>query len=190
MARLIDDLLDVSRIARGKMTLHRQRCDLGAIARQTAEDYRDTVEAARLALAVDAGGEPLWVEGDPVRLAQMVGNLLNNAQRFTEPGGRVRVAAQAGGGRAQVSVEDTGVGIPPELQARLFDPFSQADQDLARTKGGLGLGLALTRGLAQLHGGRVAVHSEGPGRGSRFTLSLPMAGPVGVPGGALRTIRG
>ena len=87
----------------------------------------------------------------------------------------MRVSAQARDGRAQVSVEDTGVGIAPELQARLFDPFSQADQDLARTKGGLGLGLALTRGLARLHGGSVAVHSDGPGRGSRFTLSVPLA---------------
>ncbi len=174
MARLIDDLLDVSRIARGKLALHRERCDFAAIARQTAEDYRDSLEGAGLGLEVAAPG-PLWVDGDPVRLAQMVGNLLNNAQRFTGRGGQVRVAARAGEGLAQVSVEDTGVGIAPELQARLFDPFAQADQDLARSKGGLGLGLALTRGLALLHGGRVAVHSEGEGRGARFTVSVPLA---------------
>jgi len=174
MARLIDDLLDVSRIARGKLALHRERCDFAAIARQTAEDYRDSLEGAGLGLEVAAPG-PLWVDGDPVRLAQMVGNLLNNAQRFTEPGGLVRVTARALGGQVQVGVEDTGVGIAPELQARLFDPFAQADQDLARSKGGLGLGLALTRGLALLHGGRVAVHSEGEGRGARFTVSVPLA---------------
>lgn len=173
MARLIDDLLDVSRIARGKLSLHRERCDFAAIAHQTAEDYRPSLESAGLQLDV-AAPEPLWVEGDPVRLAQMVGNLLNNAQRFTERGGQVRVAGQAAGSHAQVSVEDTGVGIAPDLQARLFDPFTQADQDLARSKGGLGLGLALTRGLAQLHGGSVAVHSEGPGRGARFTLCVPL----------------
>jgi len=184
MARLIDDLLDVSRIARGKLSLHREPCDFAAIARQTAEDYRPSLEGAGLHLAVEVAG-PLWVEGDPVRLAQMVGNLLNNAQRFTPPGGRVRVSAQAREGRAQVDVEDTGVGIPPELQARLFDPFSQADQDLARSKGGLGLGLALTRGLAQLHGGSVGVHSAGPGRGSRFSLCLPLAAAVeAAPAGA------
>lgn len=174
MARLIDDLLDVSRIAQGKLALHRERCDFAAIARQTAEDYRASFEDAGLRLEVAAGG-PLWVDGDPVRLAQMVGNLLNNAQRFTERGGWVRVVAQAAAGQAQVQVQDNGVGISPELQARLFDPFSQADQDLARSKGGLGLGLALTRGLAQLHGGSVAVHSEGPGQGSRFTLCVPLA---------------
>ncbi len=174
MARLIDDLLDVSRIARGKLALHRERCDFAAIARQTAGDYRDSLEGAGLRLDIEAPG-PLWVDGDPVRLAQMVGNLLNNAQRFTGRGGQVRVTARDQGGQAQVGVEDTGVGIPPELLARLFDPFSQADQDLARSKGGLGLGLALTRGLAQLHGGSVAVHSEGPGRGARFTLCVPLA---------------
>ncbi|MFY8105084.1 MAG: hybrid sensor histidine kinase/response regulator, partial [Ramlibacter sp.] len=176
MAHLIDDLLDVSRIARGKMALQRQRCDLAAIVRQTAGDYGDSLRARGLALVVDADTPPLWVDGDPIRLAQMVANLLSNAQRFTEPGGQVRVSVRVDDPRkrACVSVQDTGIGIAPQVLARLFDPFSQAHQDLARSKGGLGLGLALTRGLAQLHGGTVEAHSEGLGQGARFTLEIPL----------------
>lgn len=176
MARLIDDLLDVSRIARGKMALQRQRCDLAAIVRQTACDYRDSVQSQGLSLVVDAGAAPVWVDGDPARLAQMVANLLSNAQRFTERGGRVTVCVRPDEATRQVrvSVQDTGIGIAPQVLARLFDPFSQAHQDLARSKGGLGLGLALTRGLAQLHGGTVEACSEGLGHGARFTLLIPM----------------
>jgi PAS domain S-box-containing protein len=176
MVRLIDDLLDVSRIARGKLTLQRETCDLGEIARQTAEDYRSSLEAAGLQLAVVPAREPLRVEGDSVRLAQMVGNLLHNAMRFTDRGGRVEVRAEldAANRLAMVHVSDTGVGIAPALLSRLFDTFSQADQDLARSKGGLGLGLALTKGLAALHGGTVTAHSDGPGRGALFTICIPI----------------
>ena len=176
MARLIDDLLDVSRIARGKLALQNERCDLAAIVRQTAEDYRPSVESVGLSLVVSGSASSIWVEGDPVRLAQMIGNLLHNAVRFTDTGGRVEVRTEAdvGSRLALVSVVDTGVGIEPALQSRLFDPFSQADQDLARTKGGLGLGLALTKGLVELHGGQVTAYSEGSGRGSTFTLRIPL----------------
>lgn len=177
MSRLVDDLLDVSRICRGTLDLHRERCDVARIASQTAEDYRQSVEAAGLQLVVDAGQAPLWVDGDPVRLAQMVGNLLNNAVRFTPSGGSVQVEVLRHAAQAQVRVSDTGVGITPQLQARLFAPFSQADQDLARSKGGLGLGLSLTRGLVQLHGGSISAHSAGPDRGSAFILTLPLAQP-------------
>ncbi|MDX2094285.1 MAG: PAS domain S-box protein [Kofleriaceae bacterium] len=175
MARLIDDLLDVSRIARGKLALQKQRCDLASITRQTADDYRPNLEAAGLQLIV-SGTSPAWVDGDPVRLAQMVGNLLNNAGRFTERGGRVEVATSAdvATGLASVTVSDNGVGIDRELLRRLFDPFSQAEQDLARSKGGLGIGLALTKGLVELHGGQVEAHSEGPGHGATFVLRLPL----------------
>lgn len=176
MARLIDDLLDVSRIARGKMALRRERCDFAAIARQTAADYRDTLEAMDLRLVIEAGSDPIWVDGDPVRLAQMVGNLLGNAIRFTESGGQVRLLIEGdlATRTARVSVIDTGIGIAPEFLPKLFDPFSQAHQDLARSKGGLGLGLALTRGLAQMQGGTVEVRSEGLGHGATFVLTLPM----------------
>lgn len=183
MARLIDDLLDISRIARGKLNLQLERCDLAAVTHDTAEDYRDSVEMAGLSLRVDVGSQPLWVEGDPVRLAQMVSNLLSNAIRFTEPGGAIEVRAEsdADHGMVLVRVSDTGVGVTPEFMERLFDPFSQASQGLARSKGGLGLGLALTQGLAHLHGGRITVHSEGQGRGATFTLAIPMA-PAPEPG--------
>ena len=176
MARLIDDLLDVSRIARGKLALQPGRCDLAAVAAQSASDYRESIEVLGLSLAVETHDAPLWVQGDPVRLAQMVGNLLSNAGRFTERGGHitVRISADEGRHKARVCVHDTGVGIAPQLLARLFDPFSQAGQDLARSKGGLGLGLALTRGLARLHGGDVEAASEGEGRGATFTVAIPL----------------
>jgi PAS domain S-box-containing protein len=181
MARLIDDLLDVSRIARGKIQLRKERCDLLAIVRQTAEDYRASLEARGVALSVSGPGGSLWVEGDRTRLAQMIGNLLHNAGKFTRSGGRVGVRvgldprADAAGHTALVTVEDSGLGMEPALLARLFDPFSQADQGLARSEGGLGLGLALVRGLVELHGGTVTARSEGLGRGSTFTLQLPLA---------------
>lgn len=177
MSRLIDDLLDISRIARGKLALKKERCDLSAIARQTAEDYRPNLEASGLLLVVTTLTESVWVEGDPVRLAQMIGNLLNNSGRFTDRGGHVevRVERDLENRSATVSVIDTGVGIDAALLPRLFDSFSQADQDLARSKGGLGLGLALTKGLAELHGGGVAVFSEGMKCGATFTIRIPLS---------------
>jgi len=177
MARLIDDLLDVSRISRGKLQLRKERCDLAQIVRQTLDDYRANLESEGLAWTVSEPREPLWVDGDPTRLVQMVGNLLNNAIRFTEPGGRVSVRVEEDRihEAAVVTIEDTGIGMEPALLSRLFDPFSQAEQGIGRSKGGLGLGLALTKGLVELHGGAVAAQSEGLARGSTFTLKLPLA---------------
>ena len=174
MARLIDDLLDVSRIARGKLALQTEHCDLAAIVRDTTEDYRPTVEGEGHQLSLQVQVQPVWMEGDPVRLAQMLGNVLTNAVRFNQPQGRIDVRLEADAGQAVITVADTGVGIDADLLGRLFDPFAQASQDIARSKGGLGLGLALTKGLAELHGGTVAAESEGPGRGARFTLRLPL----------------
>ncbi len=175
MARLLDDLMDTSRIARGVLNVRREPCDLGAIAAQVTDDWRTAIDSAGLRLEA-APFEPMPVQGDPVRLAQMMGNLLVNAIRFNQPGGWVRVwaCAEAETGMATVSVADGGVGIAPELMDRLFNPFEQATQDLARSSGGLGLGLALTRGLAALQGGDVRVRSDGPGHGSVFILSLPL----------------
>jgi PAS domain S-box-containing protein len=175
MARLVDDLLDVSRIARGKLALQKEDCDLAAIARQTAEDYRPSLESRGLTLAVADDG-PVRVDGDPVRLAQMIGNLLQNAGRFSSAGDRVelRTRADPDADLASVRVVDTGMGIAKELLPRLFDPFSQAEQGLARSEGGLGLGLALTKGIAELHGGEVTAHSEGPGKGAAFELRIPL----------------
>jgi signal transduction histidine kinase len=176
MARLVDDLLDMARIARGKVALHIDRCDLAKIVRQTAEDYRPMLSAVGVSLSVEIPDRPLPLSGDPVRLAQMVGNLLHNASKFTPRGGsvEVRVAADPADGSARVAVRDNGDGLEPAVLSRLFEPFSQADQELDRHKGGLGLGLALVRGLVELHGGTVTAESAGPGHGSTFTLRLPL----------------
>jgi PAS domain S-box-containing protein len=181
LTRLVDDLLDASRIANNKIQLRREHIDLGQVVRATVEDQRPTLEEAGLALTVDVPASPLWVEGDAVRLAQVVGNLLQNGQKFTDAGGRVEVAARGGKGRATVSVRDTGTGIEPEMLPRLFEAFSQADRSLDRSRGGLGLGLALVRGLVRLHGGGIEAASEGPGRGATFTFWVPLTGDAVAP---------
>jgi PAS domain S-box-containing protein len=173
MGRIVDDLLDVSRIHQRKVTLRRERLDLGKLVRLAVEDQRPAFDAAGVALAVDAPPDPVWVHGDQTRLTQVVGNLLHNALKFTDQGGSVAVRVQAPNGRATVAVRDTGLGIEPEMLARLFEPFAQADRSLARSKGGLGLGLALARGLTELHGGTIEAHSDGPGKGSEFVVRLP-----------------
>lgn len=190
MARLIDELLDVARIARGRLALELRPCDLGTVVRETAEDYAPSMEAAGLDFDIQVPAHAVQVCADPLRLAQMVGNLLNNAARFTERGGKVTVRISTDGNEARMDVIDTGVGIDAELQRRLFGPFSQAAQDLARSKGGLGLGLALTRGLAQLQGGSLSVASPGLGQGSTFTLRLPLdrSEPAPPPANAGRTV--
>jgi PAS domain S-box-containing protein len=179
MARLVDQLLDVSRIAHGKIELHPRRLDLVRLVSDTCDDHRPVLGAAGLSLVVEAPEEPLWVEGDPTRLRQALGNLLQNAAKFTPSGGTVRVRAGQGDtlGVASLAVTDTGIGIPPALLPRLFDPFVQADRSLERTQGGLGLGLALVRGIAELHGGRVHAHSLGLDHGATFTLELPLQAP-------------
>jgi PAS domain S-box-containing protein len=176
MTRLVDDLLDVSRITRGKILLRYVRLDLARLARDTAEDHRLTVEEAGLTLALELPEAPIWVVGDPTRIAQMLDNLLHNAVKFTDAGGTitVRVSAEPEECQAVVSVTDTGVGIAPEMLPRVFGIFEQADSSLDRSRGGLGLGLALVKGLVQMHGGEVRAESEGPGRGARFTLWLPL----------------
>jgi PAS domain S-box-containing protein len=175
MASLVDQLLDVSRISHGKIELHPRRLDLARLVRDTCEDHRRVLEAAELSLDVDAPEGPLWVDGDPTRLRQALGNLLQNAAKFTPPGGHVtvRAAADEERERTQVMVADTGIGIPAELLPHLFDAFVQADRSLDRTQGGLGLGLALVKGIIGLHGGRVHAQSEGVGRGAQFIFELP-----------------
>lgn len=178
MARLIDDLLDVSRIARGRVELRKRRQDLAQIAAQTAEDYRAEMESAGIRLAVQVPDTPLWVNGDGTRLAQSIGNVLHNARKFTGAPGEVEVRAGADEqGFAVVSVRDTGIGMEPELISRLFTPFVQAHQGLSRSEGGLGLGLALVKQLIELHGGSLEVSSAGLGQGSCFTLRVPLAEP-------------
>jgi signal transduction histidine kinase len=180
LTRLVDDLLDVSRITRGKVVLRRERLDLCDLVRRTAEDHRAAFVDAEVLLEVRAERPEVWVHGDPTRLAQVVGNLLTNAVKFTPRGGRatLTVGVTDAEHEAIVRVEDTGRGIAPHLLRRLFEPFTQADTSLDRQKGGLGLGLALVKGLVELHGGSVRASSDGPGKGATFTVRLPCEQPA------------
>jgi signal transduction histidine kinase/CheY-like chemotaxis protein len=175
MARLIDDLLDVSRIARGRILLKKERIDLVQVVDATIKDYRGGLEAAGLDVNVRLPAHPVWMPGDETRLAQVVGNLLQNAVKFCDEGCKVAVELDAeDGATARLTIADTGIGMASDLVARLFAPFTQADQSLGRSMGGLGLGLALAKGLIELHGGSIEAKSEGIGRGSQFTLHLPL----------------
>jgi PAS domain S-box-containing protein len=173
MARLLDDLLDVSRITNNKMVLHSDKVNLGLLVHDTVEDCRSVIEGAGLTLSVESLEGPLWVEGDATRLAQVLGNLLHNAAKFTVAGGRVTVRLAAEGERARITVSDNGLGITPEVLPYVFDTFTQAERSLARTRGGLGLGLALVKGFVELHGGEVWARSQGAGCGTQFTILLP-----------------
>jgi PAS domain S-box-containing protein len=177
MARLVDDLLDVSRITRGKILLRKEDLDLGLLVRAAVEDHRPLLESTGLKLSLEIPDQPLWVEGDPTRLAQVVGNLLHNAGKFTDAGGQVavRLVAELEGGGAVLVVRDTGIGMGPDILVRLFEPFSQADRSIDRSRGGLGLGLALVQGLVALHGGSVRASSPGAGQGSEFVVRLPLS---------------
>jgi signal transduction histidine kinase len=175
LTRLVDDLLDVTRISRGKIQLRRTELDLVDVVRRAAEDHRALLATAGLDLEVHAPDGPVVVSADEARVTQIVGNLLQNARKFTGEGGRVTVSVGRGGGVASIRVRDTGAGIEPELLPRLFEPFMQSKQTIARSDGGLGLGLALVKGLAELHRGRVRAESAGPGHGSEFTVELPVA---------------
>jgi signal transduction histidine kinase len=174
MVRLIDDLLDLSRVSRGKIALKREQTDLAAAVRAAVETSRPLIEKAghELTIALPAG--PVRVDGDPVRLAQVFANLLNNAAKYTDPGGSIRLTATADGAAAEVRVRDTGVGIPAEALPRVFDMFVQVDKTLDRAQGGLGIGLSLVRELVALHGGTIEAFSDGPGRGSEFVVRLPV----------------
>ncbi|MGK3992513.1 PAS domain S-box protein [Sorangium sp. So ce1024] len=176
MARLVDDLLDVSRVARGRIQLRKERCDLARLLRQTAEDYRSTLEASGLSLELALPAEPVWVSGDPTRLSQAISNVLHNANKFTDAGGRVTVTLSVTSERsAAIRVRDTGIGMEPAMLGRMFEPFSQADRSLDRSRGGLGLGLALVKGIVELHGGAVSAESAGTGRGTEIVLRLPLS---------------
>ncbi|MGC4117402.1 MAG: PAS domain S-box protein [Myxococcales bacterium] len=179
LARLIDDLLDVTRIARGKIRLQRATFDLVDALRRVVEDHREAFGSREVSIAFP--DEPLWVDGDATRIAQAASNLLGNAAKFTPAGGRVSLSVRRDDSKhAVVEVSDTGVGIDPETLSRLFVPFAQADRSLDRSRGGLGLGLALVRGIVELHGGSVSAHSPGPGFGATFTVKLPLARPEGL----------
>jgi two-component system CheB/CheR fusion protein len=181
---LVDDLLDITRISRGKIRLERRRVELNDLVRRTVDDHRSLFEENGVRLDCRLGPEPLFVDADPTRLAQVVGNLLGNAAKFAGQGGlaQVSVATEPGTRRATILVADSGAGMTKETLARLFEPFMQGESTLDRSKGGLGLGLALARELVRLHGGEIRAHSDGAGRGAQFTVSLPQAENEDAPG--------
>ena len=171
LVRIVDDLLDVTRITRGRVELRRAPVDLREIVDRAVSATWAPLSSHRL--TVDLGDAPLAVDGDPVRLEQVLVNLLVNAAKYTPAGGDVSVAAVRGDGRVTLTVRDTGSGIEAERLERVFEIFDQGACDLARTQGGLGIGLTIVRGLVELHGGRVAAASAGPGKGSAFVVTLP-----------------
>ena len=176
MSRLIDDLLDVARIARGKIELRQDYCDLGEIVRQTTADYSHTFAASGVRLVLEFADEPLPVFGDRIRLAQILGNLLHNASKFTPSGGTVTVSTRLDRSldAGVIRVSDTGIGLEQKAIATIFEPFNQADQSFDRAMGGLGLGLALAKGLTELHGGSISADSPGVGQGATFVVTIPL----------------
>jgi signal transduction histidine kinase/ActR/RegA family two-component response regulator len=181
MTRLVDDLLDVSRITRGKLTLRQEPVSLGAVLTNAVESSRPLIEAAGHDLAVSLPPEPILVEADPTRLAQAFLNLLNNAAKYTPQGGRIGLSAERQGGVAVVRVRDTGIGIPALMLPHIFDLFTQVDRSLERSQGGLGIGLTLVKRLVEMHGGGVEARSEGPDQGSEFVVRLPVIVMPAVP---------
>jgi signal transduction histidine kinase len=174
-ALLVDDLLEASRVTRGEVELHCESLDMAQLVRETVAGYGETLRSAHLDLELDVPDGPLPVHGDPMRLSQVLANLLQNAVKFTPSGGRVRVRARrSGDGRIEISVRDSGQGIGPEVLPHVFEVFTQADQSLDRSRGGLGIGLAVVRGLVEMHGGEVRAQSEGEGQGTELTLLLPV----------------
>ncbi len=187
LGRIVDDLLDVTRITRGKVELELARVDLGEVVRRTVDDYRPVLEGGGVELVHRPATLPVWLDADATRMSQVVGNLLQNAAKFTQRGGRVEVeVAREPHGTVLVRVRDDGIGIAPELLGRIFEPFTQQDATLHRSQGGLGLGLSLVKGFVELHGGTVVARSDGSGRGAEFLVRLPVAAEQPVTLGAPR----
>jgi PAS domain S-box-containing protein len=178
LTRLVDDLLDVSRITRGKIHLRKERVRLSAILNHAIETVRPLINSRRHELTVSQPPENIWLEADPARLEQVFANLLNNAAKYTEPGGHIWLTVEPEGTEVVVRVKDTGIGIVEEMLPRIFDLFIQADRSLDRSQGGLGIGLTLVRNLVQTHEGTVTASSEGIGKGSEFVVRLPVVSEV------------
>jgi PAS domain S-box-containing protein len=200
MALLLEDLLDVSRFTRGKLTLRPEPIELAAVVTQAIEIARPQIDDGGHELVMEMPPTPIWLEGDPTRLAQIFSNLLTNAAKYSDAGGRIRLSAEVRGSEVEIAVEDRGIGIAREHLGRIFEMFSQVELALHRSQGGLGLGLSLVKGLVEMHGGRISAQSEGPGQGSRFVVELPLRGappltpglpaptPVTLPGVARRVL--
>src|SRR6201996_293572 len=181
MTHLVDDLLEVSRITQGKLELRKQQLELARAMQAAMEAARPSVQASAHHLSVTLPREPLYLDADPTRLSQMILNLLNNAAKYTPAGGNISLAAEREGDEAVIVVRDSGIGIPGEHLDSVFEMFSQLAPALERSQGGLGIGLALVRGLAELHGGTVAAFSDGPGKGSEFVIRLPLTKSASLP---------
>jgi PAS domain S-box-containing protein len=175
LARIVDDLLDVARVARGKIELLRRRIDLQDVLRRAAEDFRSIMEDRGLVFRTVFPDGKLWADADDTRLTQVIGNLLHNAAKFTRRDGEVTLSVAARRTDAEIRVRDTGVGIEPALLPHLFEAFVQGERTIVRSDGGLGLGLALVKGIVELHGGTVRAESQGVGHGAEFVLQLPLA---------------
>jgi PAS domain S-box-containing protein len=173
LSRLVDDLLDVSRIVRGKVTLKMESVELAAAVNQALDMARPLIDAMKHQVAVRLPAQPVYLESDPVRLAQVLLNLLDNAAKYTPEGGRIEVEARLLGPVVEIKVRDNGMGIPAELLPQIFDLFQQGERTLDRSQGGLGIGLTLVKRLVEMHGGRLEAHSEGVGLGAEFTICLP-----------------
>ena len=173
MVRLIDDLLDISRIGQNKIELRRARVPLAAIIDSAVETARPSIEAEGHELSVSLPTDPLFLDADLTRLAQVFSNLLSNSAKYTPPGGHIWLTADRQGDNAVVTVQDDGIGIPADALPRVFDMFAQVDRSIERATGGLGIGLSLVKSLVEMHGGRVSAASDGPGKGSIFTVRLP-----------------
>jgi signal transduction histidine kinase/CheY-like chemotaxis protein len=178
LVRLVDDLLDVSRVMRGKIDLRRERVELATVVARAIETVQPLVDAQRHELSVRMSSDSLLLDADPVRLAQVVGNLLTNAAKYTEPGGRIRLTAERDGDMASLRVRDNGIGIAPHMLPRIFELFVQVDHAATRSQGGLGIGLTLVKNLVEMHNGIVQARSEGVGHGSEFVVKLPLVGPA------------
>jgi PAS domain S-box-containing protein len=175
LVRLVDDLLDVSRITRGQLELRRERVELSSVVEQALEACRPHLDVAGHDLTISTPGSAIFVEGDPVRLVQVLTNLLNNAAKYTPEGGRIALKIEVPGALVRITVTDSGIGIAPNMIEHVFDMFIRADHSLERAHDGLGIGLTLARRLVELHGGTLTAKSEGLGHGSEFTLELPLA---------------
>ena len=173
LTHLVDDLLDVSRVSQGKIVLKKERVELSEVLQSAIEASQHNIEAGGHEFVIDIAPGPVWLDADHTRLAQIVANLLNNAAKYTPPGGKVSLTAMASGGWAEINVADTGVGIPPEMRSKIFEIFAQVEDHLGKAQGGLGIGLALVRQLVGLHGGTITVQSAGENLGSTFTVRLP-----------------
>jgi signal transduction histidine kinase len=175
LVRLVDDLLDVSRVMRGKVELRKEAVELASVVARAVETAQPLIEAQGHELAISLPDESLLLDADPVRLAQVVGNLLNNAAKYTESNGRIWLTARREGDAAVLRVRDTGIGIPPDMLPKVFDVLVQVDHATTKAQGGLGIGLTLVRSLVEMHGGTVDAHSAGPGQGSEFVVRLPLS---------------